>query len=321
MKSDHDTRATVGRMSDAEWHAHLDELGEESGYFEPLGTSHSAFFSDAGPVLLVSFETRRIIRARQHDQLPLGHTIAHDRGWSSLTLIADMDSWFRDAAVYAYFDRLVDDAFFEDFDRVVFYGAGMAGYAAAAFSVTAPGATVIALQPQATLDPRIAGWDRRQMRMRRTSFNDRYGFAPDMMDGAAEGFVIYDPNEMQDAMHAALFARPYVTRLACPNLGPDVEPMLAEMGILEPILRLACEGRLDAAAFWRLYRARRDTPRYLRQIVTRLEQTDRPFLDALLCRNAAERLNAPRFRARLAQLEDDLRARGVLLPPARCPRG
>ncbi|MDD8022965.1 MAG: phosphoadenosine phosphosulfate reductase, partial [Paracoccaceae bacterium] len=148
-------------LSDSEWQRQLEALGDETGYYERLGWSHGAFFADEGPVLLVSFEARGGIRARSDDQMPLGYSVAQAGGWSSLTLICDHDTWFRDPAVYAYFDRLVDEAFFEDFDRVIFYGTGPAGYAAAAFSVTAPGATVIAIQPQATLDPRLSGWDDR----------------------------------------------------------------------------------------------------------------------------------------------------------------
>lgn len=59
------------------------------------------------------------------------------RQWSSLSLISEGDTWFRDPAVYRYFDRLVDDRFFEGFDEVLFFGAGPCGYAAAAFSVCA----------------------------------------------------------------------------------------------------------------------------------------------------------------------------------------
>ncbi len=312
-----EARADLTALSDPDWYARIDDIGEEAGYFESLGPFHSAFFSDEGSVLLVTFETRATIRANQKDHLPMGYAIANTRGWSNLTIIADHETWYRAPSVFAYFDRLVDDAFFEDFDQVVFYGAGHGGYAAAAYSVVAPGATVIAVQPQATLDPRIAGWDTRYQGMRRTSFTNRYGFAPDMLEGAGEGFVIYDPNETLDAMHAALFTRDFVTKLPCPNIGPNVEPMLREMDILEQMLVLACEGQFRAAAFWRLYRARRNTPRYLRNLVARLENRERPFLNALLCRNATRRLNGPRFRARLAQLEADLQSKGITLPPVR----
>ena len=108
------------------WYDRMDTLTEESGYFEPLGAHHYALFIDEGPVLLVSFERLSDILARP-DQMPMASVIAAQQGWSHLALIADGDTWYRDPRVYRYFDRLVDDAFFEDFDRVVFYGAGAAG--------------------------------------------------------------------------------------------------------------------------------------------------------------------------------------------------
>lgn len=305
----------LSALSPAEWAARLGKIGDEAGYCETLGPRHRVFFSDQGPVLLVTFETVADIRARQSDQLPMGHAIARARGWSSLTLIAEGDTWFRDRAVYGYFDRLVDDAFFEDFDRVVFFGAGMAGYAAAAFAVTAPGATVIALAPQATLDPAIASWDTRFPQMRRTRFDDRYGYAPDMLEGAGEAFVIYDPLVAPDAMHATLFRAPWVSLLGCRGIGQAPGMMLAGLGVIKPMLVAACEGRFSAAAFWRLYRVRRDSVRWLRLLAARTDAAGRPFLTALLARNAARRLGAPWFRQRLEQLETELAAKGIGLPP------
>ncbi len=301
----------------AAWWDSLELIGEDAGYYEPLGNRHAAFFSDQGPVLLVTFETSEQIRTGAPDQLPLAFRLTQSRGWSSLTIVADGPTWWRDPAVFAYFDRLVDDAFFEDFERVVFFGIGAGGYAAAAFSVTAPGATVIAIQPQATLDPRIAGWDTRYPEMRRTSFSDRYGFAPDMIEGAGEGFVIYDPMQMLDAMHAALFTKAFITKLPCAYLGANIGKLLMEMNILPEMLIRACEGRFSALAFWQLYRQRRASPRYLRGLSAVLDAENRPLLNALLCRNAVRRFNGPRFRSRLTQLEDELLAEGVNLPPAR----
>ncbi|WP_376873720.1 phosphoadenosine phosphosulfate reductase [Albirhodobacter sp. R86504] len=299
------------------WWDSLELIGDDAGYYEPLGQRHGAFFSDQGTTLLVTFERAEDIRGTNPDQLPMAFGLTKPHGWSSLTLICDGDTWFRDPAVYAYFDRLVDDAFFEDFERVVFYGAGACGYAAAAFSVTAPGATVIAVQPQATLDPQIAGWDQRFLDQRRTSFADRYGFAPDMLEGAGQGFVVFDPSQTMDAMHAALFTRPYVTKLSCPYLGPRIEQILTEMDVLTPCLEAACAGTFDALTFWKLYRARRNAPRYLRGLTAVLDQKGRPLLAAILCRNVVERLNGPRFRSRLAELEEQLAKDGLVLPPLR----
>jgi len=308
------SQSDLATLSPADWVARLDELGDEVGYCETLGARHRVFFSDQAPVLLVTFETSADIRARQADQLPMGYAIANAHGWSSLTLIADGDTWFRDPAVYGYFDRLVDDAFFEDFDRVVFFGAGMAGYAAAAFAVAAPGATVIALAPQATLDPAVAGWDARFPQMRRTRFDDRYGYAPDMLEGTGEAFIILDPLVTEDAMHATLFRAPWVRLLRCRGIGQAPGVTLAGLGLIDPMLVAACEGRFNAAMFWRLYRIRRDSTRWLRGLAARTEAAGRPFLTALLARNVARRLNAPRFRQLFQRAQTELAARQIVLP-------
>lgn len=297
-----------------EWLERLAEIGDEAGYFEPLGARHHAFFVDDSPTLLVCFDTVEQARAGT-DQMPFGHALARKNGWSYLGILAEDESWYRDPAVYGYFDRLTDDAFFEDFDRVTFYGAGMGGYGAAAYSVAAPGATVVALAPVATLDPAVAGWDGRYRHARRLNFTDRFGYAPDMIEGAGEVFVLFDPFEPLDAMHAALFTRPFVTKLACRHFGDRIEPMLHGLGLVEAILERACTGRLDAAGFWSLLRARRGHAPYLRRLLAAIDAQDRPYLAAILCRAVLDaRGAAPRFRRRLDELRGELEARGVSLP-------
>lgn len=292
-----------------EWFDRIDEIGEELGYFEPLGNRHAAFFVDDNQsTLLVTFETVDSIRGREATRMPLGYQIARGEGWSHLCIIAEGDTWYRDPAVWGYFDRLVDDAFFEDFDRVVFYGADMGGYAAAAYSVAAPGATVVAIHPQATLDPRVTEWDARFVRHRRLDFTSRYGFAPDMIEGAGAVFVLYDPERGQDAMHAALFTRPHVRRLRCRHMGGRMEQDLLRMKLLPELLRLAGNGDLDAMAFHRLYRARRDHLPYLMRLLARLESRERHGLTTLLARWALGRREHPRLRQVQQKAEAELAA-------------
>lgn len=297
-----------------EWLSKIEEVGEDAGYFQTLGKRHWAFFSDESTTLLVTFESAEAIRNGSEAQLPAGLAIAKARGWSHLCVIAEGETFYRDRAVYGYFDRLVDDAFFEDFDRVVFYGAGMGGYAACAYSVTAPGATVIAVQPMATLDPTLAEWDKRHLSRRRLNFTDRYGYAPDMIEGAGDVYVIYDPEETFDAVHAALFDHTFVRRLRCRNLGGQIEQALMQMQILPKLIEAGCEGRLRPALFHRLYRDRRDFGPYLRLLLSRLTAKKRPLLEAMLCRSVLARMSAPRFRRHLTELEPQLEALGVKLP-------
>ena len=305
----------IGSLSDTSWFARIEKIGKEQGNFQWLGDAHAAAFVNASRTLLVTFESVEIIRRTQPGQLPLGYQVAKGRGWSHLCMIARRDSWYRDKNVYAFFDELVDDGFFDEFDQVVFYGAGMAGYAAAAFSVSSPGATVILAAPQATLDPEVAGWDPRFMEMRRTSFTDRYGYAPDMTEGASNVYVMYDPEQNLDAMHAALFKRSHVTLLPCRNLGRDIGSALEQMRVLPSILTTACTGSFDAKLFYIFYRARRNYRPYLRLLLARLEAHGRPWLAALLCRNVTGRLtDVSKFEKRLAHLDVQLDGAGHSLP-------
>jgi hypothetical protein len=253
-----DTLASKGATkASGSWLQAMEASSEEEGYLEPLGDRHWAFFLDDSTTLLVTFESAADIRARPGN-MPRGYHIALARRWSHLCIIADGPTWYRDRRVYGYFDRLVDDGFLEDFDRVVFYGAGgMAGYAAAAFSVTAPGATVVAVAPRATMDADLASWDDRNPETRRMVFTDRYGFAPDMTEGAGPVFVIYDPHHAPDAMHATLFARPHITRLPMRQTGSASATIVEATGMAEALLDAAMAGKLDRSGFDRIWRAAR----------------------------------------------------------------
>ncbi|SIO06160.1 hypothetical protein SAMN05444722_0277 [Rhodovulum sp. ES.010] len=284
------------------WHAVF--LAPDSrAIVEPLGEDHAAIRAEAGRVLLVSFERACDIHNAGLDGQPLAATLAEPAGWSRLTLVARSETWFRDPAVYAYFDRLIDAGYFDRFDRVVFYGAGMCGYAAAAFSVAAPGAAVLALSPQATLDPCLASWDGRFAAARRRDFASRYGFAPHMVEAAEQVMVVYDPACREDAMHAALFHGSNVTRLRTPHCGQGLDFHLMAMGVLPELIDAAGEGALTAEVFHRLFRARRGYGPYLRALMDRIEANDRPALGARLCRHVLRRRNHPQFARRLAEFE------------------
>ncbi|ASM72619.1 MULTISPECIES: phosphoadenosine phosphosulfate reductase [Roseobacteraceae] len=294
--------AELSGLTKGEWLTKLAGITEERGYFEPLGKRHFAAFVEQGTTLLVTFETIQGMRALSEAAVPLGWNMVRDHGWSHLCIGSDGDTWFRDEALYAYFDRLVDDGFFDEFETVVFYGAGPCGYAAAAYSVASPGATVLTIQPQATLDVRVTEWDDRFSDMRRTDFTRRYGYAPDMLDAAARAFVIYDPRESLDAMHAALFTRANVQKLRTRHMGDAIQTNMIEMDVLKPLLEQAATGALNDASFATLWRARRAYPPYLRNLLSSLEIDNRVQLIHSLCKNVTGRMNAPRFARKLKEL-------------------
>ena len=298
---------SLAEMSKRDWLTALAELSEENGHFQPLAKKHFSSYIAGSETLLVTFESYDGIQRISPNAHPLGWEVAKVLGWSSLSVMSDGQSWFRDREVYAYFDDLIDDGFFEEFDNVVFYGAGPCGYAAAAYSIAAPGARVLALQPQATLDPRVAEWDERFIRQRRLDFTSRYGYAPDMIDAAQEAFVIYDPEELEDAMHAALFTRPNVHKLRLRHAGGALQFSLRNMKILSRLIALGGTGRLTPEIFAKLARARREDRQYLRNLLRHLDDKGRTKLAHALCKNVTTRMDGvPAFERRLKGLETRL---------------
>jgi len=283
------------------WFRAMDERCADEGYFEPVGKRHWAWLHDDGPNLLVSFESIDSILARP-GKLSFGHSVAAPRGWSHLCVISDGETWFRDERLYRYFDRLVDEGFFEDFDRVVFHGSGPSSHAACAYAVCAPGASVLALRPRATLDPAVTGWDDRFTAHRRLDFSSRYGFAPDMIEGAGAVWLVFDPTDRADLGHAALFRGSHVRHLRARHAGERIEEVLETTGIVTALLSKLCDGTLSAADFPRLWRARRQNAGYLRELLLRVEATQGPRRLWIAAREINARAALPRARRLLGRL-------------------
>lgn len=298
-------------LNRSEWISSVEHLAEDSGHAHSVGLNHLALFIDAGSTLLVSFESIGSVRRTNDDAAPIGWGFVQSHGWSSLTLMAESETdWFRHPAIFGYFDRMIDDGFFDDFDQILFYGAGAAGYAAAAFSVAAPETRVLAIQPQATLDPSLARWDQRHPEARRLDFTSRFGYAPMMVETAAQVSIIHDPSVIEDAMHASLFKGDNTDHFSCGYLGPDAQRGLLGMDVLPDLIEQAMYGTLTQGSFATLWRARRTHVPYLRTLAHRLEVEDRhDRILARYCRQISDGGNRPFFTKKLAALQ----ARGVTI--------
>lgn len=288
------------------WREQIRQISLANGFFEELGQDHFAGFLEAGNNLFVTFENATRVREHSFDAEPRGYAYARHDGWSHLALFSNGPSWFRDEAIYAFFDRLLDEGFFDDFAHVLFYGGdGGEAYAAAAYSVVAPGATVIALRPQATLAAEMTGWDPRFTKERKMDFTRRYGYAPEMLEAAGRAFVAYDPHEMFDAAHAALFRRDNVTLLPCALFGRALDLTFDRMGIHDLMIKLAMDRILDRRRFFQLLRARRYDPTYARDLVNHLLDRDHVRLAQVLCNYMLKRDRTGYFEEKLADISDD----------------
>lgn len=283
----------------AEWQEKLRQMGRDEGFCEDIGTEHTALFVRRSDTLIVTFENLDHVFENNENRLPWAFDFIERRNWSILGLMAHGWTWYRDESVFDFFDRLRDEGFFDGFKKVVFYGASMGAYAAAAFSAACPGATVFAISPQATLDRDIAAWETRYRGAWGRNYKSRYGYAPEMSAAAAQVHLFYDPRWQLDAMHAALFQGDNVLKYHSRFFGHRIASLWIQLGILKPLVEAAVDGTLHPDLYYKALRARRDNARYQREMLDRLEKMKRPGLVVQYCEAILARRRGPKFRQAL----------------------
>ena len=286
-----------------EWSEIAQELAGKNGFFTDCG-EHSFLYVPRGDTLVVTFDNLDIAMTKRDDRRPWGFSFIESEGWSMLGVMANGWTWFRDDAVVAEFDRLRDSGFFDQFKRVVFYGASMGGYAAAAYSAAAKGSTVFVISPQSTLDKEIVPWEMRYKKVWSRDFSGPYGDASISSQTAADVHLMYDPYVAPDAAHAARFTGDNVTHWRCPLLGHRLGSSLNQMGILQEIARKSINGELDKLTFYKLLRKRHQFPRYQRELANLALDRGHRDLARRVCRYVLEQREDRFFRKMLARIEN-----------------
>jgi hypothetical protein len=270
--------AGAGADSDEGWAEIARRLAGPFGFYTDNGV-HSFLYVPRDPsVLVVTFDNLDIAMTKRADRRPWGFEFIEKQGWSMLGVMAAGWTWYRDYWAMAEFDRLAREGFFARFGRVVFYGASMGGYAAATFSAACPGADVVAISPQSTLDKAVVPWETRYRTVWDKDFSGKYGDAARASEAAARVTILYDPYEALDTGHARRFTGANVVALRAPLMGHRLGSSLLQMGILSEVILKALSGTLTAGEFYRLLRARRDFPRYQRELFERAVARGRPGL-------------------------------------------
>ncbi|TCP44252.1 hypothetical protein [Rhodovulum marinum] len=293
----------------AEWADIARGLAGPGGFFTDCG-QHSFLFIPRGDTLVVTFDNLDIALTKRETRRPWGFGFIEKNGWSMLGVMAGGWTWFRDGAVSAEFDRLAASGFFARFSRVIFYGASMGGYGAAAFSAAAPGATVFAISPQSTLDRAVTPWETRYRKAWERDFSGPYGDAALASRTAAAVHILYDPYVALDAAHAERFTGPNVHKWRCPLMGHRLGSSLQQMGILQDIATAAIEGRLEGAMLYRLLRRRRTFPRYLRELANLALERGHPGLALRVCDIALAQGDDTAFHRLRAHIEGRLSPKG-----------
>ncbi|MBT9245195.1 hypothetical protein KM031_00660 [Gemmobacter fulvus] len=271
--------------------------------FYRANDSHSFLYVPRGSdTLVVTFDNLDIAMTKREDRRPWGYSFIEKQGWSMLGVMANGWTWYRDPWVWDQFDDLATSDFFDRYKRVVFYGASMGGYAACAFAAACPGAEVLAISPQSTLDKSLVPWESRYKVAWDKDFSGYYGDAADVSRTARRVTILYDPYEPLDAGHVARFTHDNVMKLRTPLLGHRLGTSLQQMGLLSPITLGALNGTLTELEFYRMIRARKSFGRYQKELFKRAMDRGRPELAKKLGRWVLTRGDNRYIRKEMAAL-------------------
>jgi hypothetical protein len=306
-------------ISNVSWERIARELAGQTGFYRPGPAGHSFLYVPRSKdTLVVTFDNLDIAMNKREDRRPWGFSLIESQNWSMLGVLAGGWTWYRDTWVSTQFDELRDSGFFDQFDRVVFYGASMGGYAACAFSPAAPGCDVVAISPQSTVDKSVVPWETRYKVVWDRDFSGPYGDAAVVSETARTVYILYDPYEPLDAAHAARFVCDNVQHLRAPLLGHRLGSSLNQMGILARIILASLSGTLTSPDFYRLLRKRKDFPRYQRELFNRTLRSGHPRLAMKLGNYILARNDNRAVRLAMKELEgvsdeqEDRTARGSI---------
>lgn len=259
--------------NDESWDDIATTLAGEDGFYRAGPEGHSFVYTPRSKdTLVVTFDNLDITMTKRSDRRPWGFSFIEQQGWSMLGVLAGGWTWYRNQWVSDQFNDLRDSGFFEQFERVVFYGASMGGYAASVFSAAAPSSDVIAISPQSTLDKSIVPWETRYKVAWDRDFGGEYGDAAIASQSAGKVYILYDPYEPLDSGHVNRFTGENVVKLRAPLLGHRLGSSLNQMGILSPIILGALQGSLSEREYYQYLRQRRTFPRYQKELFERLRK-------------------------------------------------
>jgi|GEM_PF-1411411 len=264
-----DTPAPAAALPD--WFAEIHTGGARQGFYTRLENhAVTGIFRDRAR-LVVSFDNLSNVNDLSPGREPWAYKFVRENGCSHIAVMARRKDWYRCPQLIAHLQKLAADGTFAAFDKVFLTGTSMGGFAALAFASLAPGATVIAFNPQTTLDETLVPWEERFGMGRARDWSLPHSDCAYEIDEVARAFVLFDPFFTPDRRHVDRLEGDNVIRLKTWCSGHFSPVFLRRANLLKPIMQHALDGTLTADVFYRLYRERRMLPWYRKALQTNLQ--------------------------------------------------
>lgn len=289
------TRQAAGKAGDPATPLWFDELrpgGGGEGFLEKQ-LRHSLMFVRR-PVrrLLVTFDNLSNVGDTDPLREPWAFKFARDINVCHLGIMAHVADWYRDPALIARMQDLAHDGFFEGYDRVLFAGVSMGGFASLSFGSLVPGAHAVAINPQSTLDTDLVPWETRYENGRRQDWTLPLSDAADLTAGFERVNLFYDPYHALDHRHVGRFSGDNIRIFNCRYSNHKTAVFLRKIGALKPVMSHALFDELTEQTFYGLYRARRDLPWFRGAVTSYFSERGRDEIAERFTRAFRQRLRA-----------------------------
>ncbi|WP_299349481.1 hypothetical protein [uncultured Shimia sp.] len=271
----------------------------KNAFTEHLSLEDRAVYVERNATLLVVFERVSDVLARGGEQMPTGWERAKKDGLSYLGVYVgeDDESFFREAL--SLFEELASEGIFEKHNRIVFFGTKDFCGVASAFSAFSSNSTVLLVEPpQAVIDAGALG----RIENDETQINQIPRSSIYNALSAADGVVTaFDPSVYKNLDHfkgeiaGARFFN-------CRHMGFKTELHLRKLHILDSLISEVASEDPQFGNLYRDLRIRRKSRQYLRQLLLKANQSERPWLEELLCKHVSAEMSLPTFTRRLRVL-------------------
>jgi hypothetical protein len=230
------------------------------------GQGANLWFEPGSDVLIITFDNLATID-EGFPRLPWMYRRLQPLGYAVLGVQSHAKDWFRRPAAPQMLQDLTAQGFFDGFSRIVMLGASMGGFAALNFAALVPGARVIALSAQSTMNPDIAPFEARfPCAVRKSNWTD-----PDFLDAAQAtapyAALLFDPFTPEDRQHAARLSGRHVQKVHLGHATHEAVRVVIKSGALPALIAEVVAGDDVGAAFWAAYRGRKAVPKWQRALL------------------------------------------------------
>jgi hypothetical protein len=237
-----------------------------------------------------------------------GEAFLRDAGIAAIHVLSVDNRWYQYPEIDQALEAVAKGV--AGFARTISYGCSMGGYAALRFARACGAHQAIAISPQYSIDPKRPPFDRRWRAEARET-----GFVEPRYAPPANAILVYDPDHALDRAHAALYlAAPGAIDVPVRFSGHPSAALLAELGLLQALVRQVAAGTFDAAAFQREVRALRRRSAHYHFVLAHRLQYRHPGVAMALLRRALDIERLPHLLSTLGAILDRQGASGEAGP-------